>query len=87
VKAKFDKLWYRLWLFFGGRRTESGFVFLSQDIQSNRKLISKLQSRNAELELRVWELEGHTVEETMAMTRDKINQWTNAEAAGGNDGQ
>lgn len=80
---------YRLWLLCGGRRTESGFRFLSKDIVKNRKLIGDLRIRNLDLEFRLWELEDHTAEESMQMLLEILDEWENmahveaAEAAGG----
>ncbi len=60
-----ERIRYKLWLFFGGKRTEEGFKFLSESIIRNREMISKQRSEITSLKIRVWELEGHTLEETI----------------------
>ncbi len=76
---------YRLWCLFGGHRTESGFRLLAKSIEGNRKLISDLRRLAADLERRVWELEGHTPDETMAMVASKLQEFAKAAQAEGGE--
>ena len=46
-----------------------------------RKMISELQSKNYELEQRVWDLEGHTIEETLEKTQSMLNDWAGKTAS------
>jgi len=63
---------YKLWRFFGGGRTEEGFRQLSDSIISNRKLISELRTEILLLQRRVWTLEPHTIEESVAECEKKL---------------
>lgn len=67
---------YRCWLFFGGKRTEDGFRFLSKSILENRKLINELKSGQRDLERRLWELEGYTPRETLEKIGKEIESWS-----------
>lgn len=69
-------LQYRIWLFFGGARTERGFKFLSDQSLKNRKLIYGLKDDLRKIESRVWELEGHTPEESLSRVATMIDNWT-----------
>lgn len=77
IKCIWKKFQYRCWLYFGGERTESGFRFLSGEILKNHKSINKLRSDLDALEIRVWELEDHTPEETMAKIKTKVDSFAN----------
>lgn len=74
----YRKVQYRCWLFFGGRRTEDGFRVLSESILENRKLINDLRATQRQLENRVWELEGHTLQETVTKIEKDIASWAAA---------
>ena len=41
-----------------------------------RKMISELQSKNSDLERRVWELEDHTPKEYLEMAQSALDDWT-----------
>ena len=71
----FAQLWNRIWLCLGGSRIENGFRFLSKDIIENRRLIGKQRGQIQDLEQRVWELEDHTMDETLAKTRKAVDEW------------
>jgi len=62
----------KLWRFFGGERIEDGFRQLSDSIISNRKLISELRTEILLLQRRVWALESHTIEESVAECEKKL---------------
>lgn len=64
VQRAWARLSYRLWLFFGGRRTEDGFRYLSEEILRLTKQRNELRRQVRDLDRRVWQLEGHTLEET-----------------------
>lgn len=74
MKKIINKFKYKSWLFFGGRRTEDGFKFLSDSILSNRKLIQEIRNKQRNLETRVWELEKHTPQETMQKITDDLKE-------------
>lgn len=67
---------YRCWLCFGGKRTEDGFRLLSNSILENRKLINELKAGQRDLERRLWDLEGHTPQETLEKIRKEIESWS-----------
>ena len=69
---------HQCWLFVGGRRVEQDFAFLCKSIEGNRKLIGKLRNEVTKLEMRLWELEEHTEEETLKMVASKCALWREA---------
>lgn len=71
----FSRMRYHCWLISGGRRTESGFRFLSQNVLKNRKLIYELRQEMRSLKARVWELEDHSPEEWLDETRKACNRF------------
>ena len=66
---------YSCWLAFGGRRTASGFMLLSDSIIAQRKMISDLRSQNRQIENRLWELEDHTTEEYLERATHGVKEW------------
>ena len=63
------------WPLVTKKRHESACRFLSQSILENRRLVHELRSSVRELERRLWEVEEHTVDETLAMTTQKVTEW------------
>lgn len=49
--------------------------FLSGEILRVRKTIIQIESQLSAIERRLWVLEGHTVEETVAMTTDLVQSF------------
>ena len=49
--------------------------FLSGEILRVRKSVIQVESRIGAIERRLWDLEGHTVEETIAMTTDLVTKF------------
>ena len=72
------KLTYRLWLFFGGARTERGFRYLSDEILRQQQQINDLSVYVRELEWRAWQLEHHTPEETAEKLQSEIRKCAEA---------
>lgn len=73
MKKILDKFRYQCWLFFGGQQTEAGFDFLSKSIIANRKMISEVRADQRDLARRVWELEGHTLQEELDKISDDLD--------------
>ena len=75
MRSFFAKLTYRIWLVFGGRRTESGFRLLSADIIADRQLRHELRGEIRSLKQRVWGLEDHTDIETLDMLAAEVEEY------------
>ncbi len=69
---------HQCWLLFGGRRILRDFEFIWKHIEGNRKLIGTLRNEITKLELRLWEWEEHTDEETLKMAASKCALWREA---------
>lgn len=72
IKSYFEYFRYKCWFFCGGSRTEKYFAFLSKSVLENRKLIHELRSDFRNLESRVWEIEGHSPEETLEKIKKQL---------------
>ena len=77
MRAKLKQLRYYVWLLFGGR---AGFMFLAKSTQDNRKLIGELRNCITGLEIRIWNLEDHTPEETLTNASEALKRWQKTEA-------
>ena len=70
------KIRYRIYLFFGGLEHEECLKMLSKDILKNRKLISKQHGLILGLESRLWELEDHSLEESLEKATTEDEEWS-----------
>lgn len=57
-------------------KTETLFKCLSADILNNRKLIGELRGEILTLNQRVWDLEDHTIAETIDKLGSEVAGWT-----------
>lgn len=69
------QLFHRIWRRLTYQRTIDNLRSLCKSIEDNRRAINEISSRVRSLEMRVWEMEGHSAEETVAMCQERISKW------------